>query len=66
MTHGLHRLFRTARRISHPAKSLNHVMKPFSQAMPRGWIRNGTVHKHTPTFWVKVAQRGFKLFWGKQ
>jgi hypothetical protein len=63
MIHVIRHLIRSAHHgIKHSSVIANSVFAPASRATPRAWTAAGKAHRHTSSFWTKVAQRGFR-FW---
>jgi hypothetical protein len=63
MIHIVRHLFKAVHHsVKHSTMVTDSVLKPAARATPLVWMQAGKAHKHTVTFWAKIAHRGFK-FW---
>ncbi len=62
MIHLIGHLFRATHHVVKHSSKVATVFKPAARVTPLAWMQAGKVHKHTTSFWAKIAPRGFK-FW---
>lgn len=62
MIHIVRQLFKAAHHgAKHASRIASSTLKPAAHVTPRAWMQAGRAHKHTASFWTKIAHGRFKF-----